>query len=82
MDYYTAKDVFDSMNPGKVVTYDFDKNCLRKTEFIWNNGELNDDAFSEFDKVRITVEGQDPVYVPINTHRQADTIEFHKNLLG
>lgn len=82
MDYYSAKELFDSMNPDKIVTYDFDNFCIKSLNFDFTNGLPNENSFCEFSKVRVTVEDGVPFYVPISSHREINTLEFHKNLLG
>ena len=73
MDFIQAQDFFANLYPGKKITYEFDENCHRFHELVHTNGKPNLYHHIENNKVKVTVEDQDAVYVPIAPHRETCT---------
>lgn len=69
MNLYETQDFFEKINPGKAITFDFDDKCIRQIECIYTDGKLHPVNHVEYQQVRVTVEGSDPIYVPIQPHR-------------
>lgn len=69
MDLFEARDFFQSQNPGKNINFEFDDNCHRFCEFVMTEGNPNLIHHVECRKVKVTVDGQNPIYVPIKPHR-------------
>lgn len=82
MNIYECKELFLSMNPGKNIDFDFDAKCIRKYEVIYTDGMPNDFHHVEHDKVKVTVDGKNPIYVNIDTHRENISWEGLKNLVS
>ena len=69
MDFFQAQDFFKQMHPGKNISYDFDVNCIRQLEIIHTEGSPNPIHHLQYEKLKVTVAGMPPVYVPIAPHR-------------
>ena len=82
MNYYQVQDMFKSMYPGKTITYEFDEKCHRIHELIYTDGKPNPHHHIENQKVRVNVEGMDPIYVPIIPHRETCTWEHIKKIIN
>lgn len=82
MDFYEAQDFFNQMYPGKKIAYEFDDKCQRKCEIVFTDGKPNDIHHVENNKVKVTVEGQNPVYVPIQPHRESKSWDEMKTLVN
>lgn len=70
MDFFQAQDFFKQMYPNKQITFQFDESCHRFHEIVYTDGSPNLIHHVENHKVKVTVEGMDPVYVPILPHRE------------
>lgn len=70
MDIFQVQDLFKLMNPGKNISFEFDINCRRIVELVFTDGLPNPVHHIENNKVKVTVEGNAPVYVPIMPHRE------------
>ncbi len=81
MNFYEAQDFFKKMYADKEVKFEFDDKCHRTHEVIYTDGVPNEAHHIENDKVKVTVEGMDPVYVPIAAHRECCTWDYMQNLL-
>lgn len=81
MDIYQTQELFNSMYAGKKVTYEFDEKCHRQYEVIMTDGKANTHHHVECDKVKVAIEGLDPVYVPILPHRMTISWEDMKPLV-
>lgn len=68
MNLNDAKKLIEDMNPGKDISLDFDVKCYRKVEFTFDNGAAAVTQHVEFNKVRITIDGN-ITYTPIEPHR-------------
>ena len=82
MDFFQAQDFFKQMYPGKKISYEFDEKCHRKLEVILTNGNPNSVHHVESHQVKVMVEGMDPVYVPIQPHRENFVWSKVKNILN
>lgn len=82
MNFFETQDFFKTINPGKNLSFDFDHKCHRIHELIYTDGKPNPIHHVENNKVKVTVEGQDPIYVPIKPHRQVYTWEAIKNMIN
>lgn len=74
MNLYEAEDFFKNLYKDKKITYEFDMNCLKQMEIVHTDGLPNEIGHVEYKKVKVIVEGMDPVYMPIAPHRGC--IEF------
>jgi len=70
MNFFEAQDFFKQMYPGKSIQYEFDKKCCRACEITYTDGIENPIHHVENNKVKITVEGMDSIYIPIELHRE------------
>ena len=78
MNLYEAQDFFKKMYPDKQISYDFDDSCIRQIECIYTDGKLHSHNHVEYQKVRVTVEGMSPMYVPIAPHRMIGSAAYVK----
>lgn len=69
MDLYQAQDFMKKMHPGKKIDYEFDDKCHRIIEIVFTDGVPHEIHHVENHKVKVTVEGQEPMYMPIMPHR-------------
>jgi hypothetical protein len=69
MNLYEAQDFFKQMYKDKKVVIEFDDKCIRKIECIYTDGNLHDTNHIEYRNVKVSVEGMESVYVPIQPHR-------------
>lgn len=70
MNLYEAQDFFKKTYPGKKISFEFDEKCHRVHELIYTDGNPNVVHHVENRQVKVTVEGMDPMYVPIDPHRE------------
>lgn len=82
MNYFEAQDFFKQANPGKSISFDFDDNCIRQIEAIYTDGQIHPVNHVEYQKLKVTVEGLSPVYVPIAPHRMNMTSDYLKNKIA
>lgn len=82
MDFFQAQDLFNKMHPGKKVSFEFDEKCQRVHELIYTDGIPNHIHHIENNKVKVTVEGQEPVYISILPHRECATWDYMKKLIN
>lgn len=82
MDFLEAQDVFNKMYPLKKITFDFDEKCHRNYELVFTDGIPNPIHHIANNKVKVTVEGMDPIYVPILPHREVATWDHMTNLIN
>ena len=79
MNLYETQDFFKEMYPGKDIKYEFDEACHRTKEFVFTQGKPNCIHHIDCNKVKVTVDGMDPRYVPISSHRICGTwVEMKK----
>jgi hypothetical protein len=78
MNFFEAQDFFKNMYPGKSIKFEFDKKCIRVMEIIHTDGKPNPVHHIEYQKVKVIVDGSDPVYVPIMPHRMNCDWEYVK----
>lgn len=82
MDFFQAQDFFKQMYPEKKISFEFDEKCQRVHELIYTDGKPNPFHHVENNKVKVTVEGQAPVYVAIMPHREVFTWEYMKQMIN
>ena len=70
MNLYECQEWFKQMYPGKKVDFSFDEKCHRQHDLMFTDGKPNLVHHVEYKKVKVTVEGMDPMYVPIAPHRE------------
>jgi hypothetical protein len=71
MNFFQVQDFMKQMYPGKDIQFDFDDKCHRFYELVMTDGVANPVHHCECNKVKVMVEGMDPIYVPIAPHRLA-----------
>lgn len=81
MDFFQAQDLFKKMFPGKDIKYEFDELCQRQHDIVYTAGQPNLMHHVENDKVKITVDGQTPIYAPITPHRLSVPWSTMKSLI-
>lgn len=82
MDLFQAQDFFQSQNPGKKISFEFDENCHRFCEFVMTQGSPNITHHVECNRVKVTIEGNpQSIYVPIAPHRLNVLWSDLKNLI-
>lgn len=69
MDLYQAEEFFKNLYPSKKITMEFDQNCHREINFIFTKGSAHGINHIAFERVKVSVEGMEPQYVPIAPHR-------------
>lgn len=82
MNFYETQDMFKQIYPGKQISFEFDDKCCRVHEIIYTDGLPNEAHHIENNKVKVTIEGMDSIYVPILPHRQVCTWSHMKNLIA
>lgn len=82
MNLIEAHEFFKSMNPGKNVKLEFDQSCLYQIEIIHTDSLAHIMNHVEYRKVKVTVEGNNPVYVPIAPHREIMTLSDVKKYMA
>jgi hypothetical protein len=82
MDFFELKDFMASMHPGKKIDYEFDEKCHRKHELIYTNGVPNPYHHVENHHVKMTIEGQAPIYAPIMPHREVYAWDDMKKMIN
>jgi len=82
VDFIQLQEFFKSMHPGKNITYEFDEKCHRFHELVYTDGVPNKVHHVENNKVKVTIEGQSPVYVPIMPHRENYTWDALKKIIN
>lgn len=82
MNFFEAQDMFKQWYPNKQISFEFDNKCCRVQEIMYTDGLPNECHHIENNKVKVTVEGMEPLYVPIIPHRQTCTWEYMRNLLA
>lgn len=82
MNFFQAQDFIKKMHPGKNIKFSFDNKCHRFYEIVMNDGKSNPIHHVENNKVRVEVEGLEPIYVDIQPHRECRTSDEMKNLIS
>lgn len=82
MNYFQAQDFFKNMYAGKEIKFEFDDKCHRFHELVYTDGKPNDVHHIENHHVKMTVEGIDPVYIPILPHRECKTWDEIKAIIN
>lgn len=82
MNLYEAQDFFKGMHPGKNIEWSWPKECFRTIELVHTNGKPNVYHHVECNKVCMTVEGQQPILVPIAPHRHTLTMKDIQTLIS
>lgn len=81
MNLFQTQDFFKNLYKDKSVKFEFDQKCHSRYELIIVEGKLNPVHHLENDKIKVTVEDMDSVYVPISPHRQNFTTEEMLNFI-
>lgn len=69
MDYFQAENFFKNLFPDKEIFLEFDEKCIRQIECIMTDGLPHHKNHIEFNKLKATIEGMNPMYVDISPHR-------------
>jgi hypothetical protein len=80
MNFFEAQEFFKQMYPGKPVLFEFDSSCIRFIECVHTDNEMHDTNHIQYEKLKVTVQGMQPVYIPIMPHRMlisADDVKKH-----
>jgi hypothetical protein len=81
MDFLQAQEFLAKAYPDKKIIYEFDEKCHRFHELVYTDGVPNPVHHVENNRVKVTVEGLEPMYVPIAPHRECYTWEAIKALI-
>lgn len=81
MNIFEVQDLFRNMYPEKKVSFEFDEKCHRYHELVYTDGKPNPVHHVDNNKVKVTVEGMEPKYVDIDSHRENYTWDAMKDLL-
>lgn len=79
MNLYETKDFFKKLYPNKEVLFEFDNNCIRSIEITQTEGKAHLYHHIDYDKLKVTPNGDPSVYIPISNHREVCTFEWIKN---
>jgi hypothetical protein len=82
MNFFEAQDFFKGMYPDKKIDYQFDDSCIRFIEMVMTDGKPNPVHHVEYQKIKVTVEGMEPKYVPIASHRMNINWDDLKQFVG
>lgn len=82
MDFFQLQDFITQMNPGKKISYEFDEKCHRVHELIYTDGVPNPVHHIENNRVKVTVDSQEPKYISIMPHRECATWEYMKEMIN
>lgn len=82
MNYYEAQEFMNKMYPGKKITFDFDSLCVKQIEVMHTNGLPNQMHHIEFQQVKVSVEGMDPIYMPIAPHRGTMPWKYTRDMIN
>jgi hypothetical protein len=84
MNFFQTQDFFKKMYPNTLITFEFDIKCIRTMEIIHTDGKANPVHHLEYNKVKVSVPGKEPMYVDIQPHRMCcdlNTVKEHiKNI--
>lgn len=69
MNYYELQEFMKKVNPGKNILFEFDDYSIRQIECMYTEDKLHTHNHIQYEKCKVTVEGQDPIYAPIAPHR-------------
>lgn len=69
MDLYELQEMLNTQNPDKKFTLEFDPICQRVIEIVLTDGSPNVVHHVEHNKVKVTIDGMQPYYFPIQPHR-------------
>lgn len=69
MDFIEAQSFFKDMFPNSTIDFEFDDKCIRYIQCIYTDGKLHDICHVEYQKVKIIIKDQSPIYAPIDPHR-------------
>jgi len=81
MNLIECEEFFKSTYSDKEIKLEFPKECHRQYEIIMTDGKPNDFHHIECRHVMVTVEGMQPMKVPIAPHRFTPTHDEMMNLL-
>jgi len=82
MKIFDVKKTVEQMNPGKNVSVDLDNASICAFELICDGGNPNLFGHVVFHKAKIQIEGMDPMYMPIEHHRQPVGIAEMKRMFA
>ena len=81
MNLFELKEFFGKMHPEKTINYEFDKNCIRSIELVYIDSVMLDFFHIEYDKIKVTVDGENPIYAKIMPHRSSISKELLNEFL-
>jgi hypothetical protein len=82
MNYFQVQDFFKKMYPGKEIKFEFDDRCHRFHELVYTEGRPNEFHHVENHHVKMTIENQEPIYVPIQPHREVYSWDEIKQIIN
>lgn len=83
MDFFQLQTTLKAANPGKTITYNFDKNCLRYAVGMFADGGVNMYHHCYYYKVQVTIDTGNPTYYDLMPYHTEDlTLADYKTLLN
>lgn len=83
MDYYQLQASLKDANPGKTITYNFDKNCLRYAVGMFADGGINMYHHCYYYKVQVSINSAPATYYDLMPYHTIDlTLAEYKTLLS
>ncbi len=82
MNFFEAQEFFKKMYPDKLVSFEFDDNCIRQIECIYTEGQLHPINHVEYNRVKVTPQYQPSIYVPIQSHRSNISVSVVKSKIA
>lgn len=82
MNLFEAQEFFNKMHKGKEIKYEFDNMCMRQIEIVHSDSLPHLVNHVEYHKLRVTVEGEEPLYLPIAPHRMGISFAEIKKYVG
>ncbi len=73
MNFFEAQEFSKKWYPDKLVTFELDEKCIRQIECIYTDSEMHMINHVEYNQVKVTPQGMESIYVPIQSHRQLIT---------
>lgn len=80
MNFFEAQEFFKKIYPDRLLTFEFDGKCIHQIEAIHADGEMREVNHIEYRYVKVTPQGLQSIYVPIQPHRMlisADELKKH-----
>lgn len=78
MNFYEARELFKNMYKEIPVAFEFDEQCIHSLETLYTEGKMHAQNHVEYRRVKVTPNGMDSFYVPIQPHRMLASASYIK----